>query len=231
MGKIALSNTYNNYRNFISRSILNSNCKLDGKLITNRKLINCQLRDIISESDKSFLSVDNINEMFETQFNFLSGNALMMSIPKEWRIRIKNEEPNWQNHELIETDIDKLCKANRPVKVVYEQLLYKHTCKHPDTMYAYWSQSLGANLSEDIWCAARSNSYYLTKSIKHRYFQFRLMSNKLITRARRSQWDKTVNPICIYCESFLETPMHILWECSGSEKVLEEFCQMVQVYM
>ena len=54
---------------------------------------------------------------------------------------------------------------------------------------------------------------------KHQMFAWRILLNKLPTRARLSQWDHSVHPCCPLCREEEETLDHLLANCSFARSV------------
>ena len=63
------------------------------------------------------------------------------------------------------------------------------------------------------WQNIRIYPFLLTPLTKLRYFQYRLMSSKLITNYHINKWDKTVSQQCYRCTE-IATTFHVLYECS-----------------
>ena len=55
--------------------------------------------------------------------------------------------------------------------------------------------------------------------MKLRDFQYRLLTNRLMTNTLRSKWISDVSPLCELCKKELETPLHLLCTCENVQKL------------
>ena len=61
------------------------------------------------------------------------------------------------------------------------------------------------------------NNFYYLCSTKYRFFQYRVLSKKLITNVTRNKWDKDISPRCVYCKQKYETIVHLFCECEVTQ--------------
>ena len=52
-----------------------------------------------------------------------------------------------------------------------------------------------------------------------RFFQYRLLSNKLTTNILRNKWDASVSHLCTFCNEEKEYVDHLLYDCQIVQKI------------
>ena len=193
----------------------NSNIKLpSGKTIFYPELVQkgiVHITDIIDYENKRFFTFQELQKIYPGIKNYIGYNAVLKAIPKNWIQKIcKSENEALTQVEYVQN------KTNRS-QFLYNNLLQKQT--NEDQARVKWAIEFNSEISKESWGKNHSYTYYLTLSTKLRWFQFRLLSNRIVTNVTRNMWDKEVNPQCTFCEQKKETIKHILYECKEVGKI------------
>ena len=105
----------------------------------------------------------------------------------------------------------------KPIKYINEEII---KMKYPtiDGARIIWNKLLGINYDVEAWQKVRVDSYQVLIVAKLRYFQVRLLSNKITTNSRQSKWDSTISAKCNLC--FTEdTVLHVLYHCKKAQTI------------
>ena len=109
---------------------------------------------------------------------------------------------------------DKRCDKQYTSKEMYWTLIDKEVIE--DANRIVWSRNLGIVISERDWEKFLIASFQNSFSTKLRFFQYRVLNNKLVTNKIRNKWNEGILNKCYYCKVEVETILHILYD---SEKV------------
>ena len=147
-------------------------------------------------------------ECFQSDVNFLDFYRLVNSIPKNWTSRIRTIANNGDN---ITSVLEKVCSVPKPTKWYYTNCMNKD--KYVDKARLRWSNELSITIPVDQWEMLRESNYYLTISTKLRYFQYRILSYKLVTNIDLYKWRKKENSKCTFCKTNEEVYKHLFFDC------------------
>ena len=96
---------------------------------------------------------------------------------------------------------------------MYWTIVLKNSLRY-DHGHAVWQSELKTMWTSAQWKKIRLNVFKLTTSTKLRYFQYRILSKKLVTNVTRSKWDKSISGKCHFCQEGKENILHLMWECT-----------------
>ena len=119
---------------------------------------------------------------------------------------------HWSMQDIHEKDLD-LDQTNFTQKIYWKMVQQKSPIDSGKTI---WENEFQSKI--ETWENICQCPFTLTPLTELRYFQYRLLSGKLITNYHRSKWDKEISPICKYCDKIC-TVMHILLECKVMKKI------------
>ena len=199
---------------------LNSFICAQGKPLLNKNFLQRGIQkigDIMDIQGKCFLTWQEISLKFGLKEGFLEYFMIISSIPREWKVKIK-----WEvNEENIKMDIPEIALEKEKItSFVYGVLMEKQQII--DVGKIIWEKELQCML-DDVWERIRIHMFQLTPLTKLRYFQYRVLSSKLITNYHRSKWDKTVSPFCTFGCQEMNTMVHLLVECPIVKKLWKGF--------
>ena len=187
-----------------------------------------KVSDIYMIEQKKFKTFVMIQQEFNVEKeDFIEYASLIASIPCSWKKELKIQacaENEITDKELI---MNEIIRRDKITKYMYQHALSKSCANMEDTAYLIWNVNLGTEYSKDDWAKIRTDSFYLTLSVKLRYFQFRLLSNRITTNYERSKWDKNISPNCQQCNTLMN-PLHILVECKIAKKIWEALAKWLK---
>jgi hypothetical protein len=170
--------------------------------------------------DGNFLSHGDLNNKFETNFNFLDVLKIKYSIPAEWRKTIENSQIFISNYDIkyyvngTMYDFSKLkCKD------IYWHIVLQR--KRDPTCQARWAIEYPKlnEASDELWPNIYKLSFSITRETKLQSFQYRLIHHIITCRKKLFDMKLSENPKCLYCKNtddirhfFLFCPkVHAFW--------------------
>ena len=172
-----------------------------------------QIDDLFSENTGKIMEQNEFLSLYE-RATFLDYAMIIKAIPKEWSNKIKNytqipcEQVNEQSGNQF---IEKFKAQLKPTKFVYNTLINR--AMYVDTARVKWNIEFRTNIDVSAWEKIREMSFKTTISVKLRWFQYRLLSNRIVTNQLRNIWDKTISPKCTFCKESKETIYHLFIDC------------------
>ena len=106
----------------------------------------------------------------------------------------------------------KLMKAQKASKLVYDKLITKKSAP-PTTSQQKWNQDCNLGQNEITWGATYQLAHKITKSIKLREFQFKLLHRRIPTNAFLTKIRVKENSNCSFCKKEPEKLVHLFWSC------------------
>jgi len=196
---------------------------MKSKLIKNGLIY---IQDLLNV-EGNFHSLQEFNEIYDVQLNFLDHMGLINSIPTEWR-----------GKKFVEGDLLKKCVCK---SLIYIQENYK-CCKavysilndtpSQNTLKTRekWNFIFGENIDETEWHKIMLVPWECTIESKLRSFQYHIINRSLVTNKKLFQWNLAESELCHFCNNNIETIEHMFVECaevkqlwSGVVKKLEQY--------
>ena len=87
----------------------------------------------------------------------------------------------------------------------------------PELVREKWNRDMSLELSVEQWQKIRLENSQISCLVKLMDFQYRVASNRLVTNAIRSKWDKVISLMCYFCKREYESIIHLLAECLKSK--------------
>ena len=166
-----------------------------------------KLYQVYNERDKCFYSAEEMTQMYGIT-NFLQYYQLIKDIPSEWKKMLINETRGEDRREMLE-----IVENNQKVSSkLYWEMINKQGDSY-DHGYVTWQVELKVKWDLETWHKIREHGFRITLSTKHRIFQFKILSKKLVTNVMRHRWDANIAPECDFCKKYKETTLHLMWEC------------------
>ena len=166
-----------------------------------------RIKDIYRLEEKRFKTWQEFRNEFKVRNNFLEYGQLIAAIPDEWKrkLAIITQANKQEIQNSINLDTDKIS-----TKLYWRNI---EDNKKEDSGRIFWEQQLNKNLSIENWEKMRENIFQITPLTKLKYFQYRLLGNKVTTNRLRSKWDVSCSDKCSFCKNQVETINHLMWEC------------------
>ena len=182
-----------------------------------------EIQDIINVPEGGMKTYEQFKSEVIPPKDFINILALYTQIPKNWKIKINSKSPALEHPTFSGYIFDIIFKNEKISKKFY---VYELNNRVEDKKAKkIWQDRLGIKLDCTEWANIRVTPFKLTKCSKMRYFQFRLLSNKLITNIQAYKWDKELKDnTCYFCNSNPETVMHLFLEC----EVVKKFWRALQ---
>ena len=97
----------------------------------------------------------------------------------------------------------------------------------------YWQNQLETDIEASEWYRIWKSVFQnrLIQSTKIRYFQYRVLCCKLVTKLTRSKWDSQVSAKCSFCNVEQETIKHLLLNCDIVNKKIWKLLTKWLCYM
>ena len=181
------------------------------------------IQDILDLEKGEFFSFDVIQNTHDLRdMDFLSYYAIVASIPPVWKAKLKNKKnidptPIKENLEILE--------QKKPTNKIYWCMV--NSLELPDPARVKWQMELNITLEEDEWGRIRLQPFIVTLSTKLRFFQFRLLSNRLTTNIMRNKWDKNITVNCAFCNTNKGNCLSPTVVLSSNRKFLENLSTVV----
>ena len=143
---------------------------------------------------------------------------LLTSIPGKWK-RLLNQFPQGETRP---TGVQRIRDIVRPSILIYETIIEKNFDNNQIAKET-WERELVIQITKESWQHLFIDVRKMTLSIKHRYFQYRLINRRLVTNVQRHKWNEEVSPLCTFCGSKQETVIHLLYECPKTKYLWTNF--------
>ena len=171
-----------------------------------------RITNIYNQDLRRFYTYQEFAQAYKIH-NFIQYNVLLKAIPKEWKMQL-NKTNDFEQVEFNPMQI--ILEKTKITRELYWLLINR--IPHEDKALSKWNHRFNNDINNDQWQKIRIDTFKISIETKLRYFQYRLISDKLTTNLLRAKWDPQVSPLCYYCQKYDETVLHLLWECSIVQK-------------
>ena len=176
-----------------------------------------QVKHVYCIDEVRFYRYEEIQQMYNPNVKYLEYYSVIKAIPNEWIAKLKSSKK-------CETDLpctyyEEIFNLKKQSRWWYHTIL-RQKYQHVDLARNKWELELGKIIEPNSWQTIRITVFKNLINTKYQSFQFRLLSHRIITNYTRSFYDKNVSPTCSFCQSDIEIPMHLFWECQVVKKLL-----------
>ena len=142
--------------------------------------------------------------------------SIKQNIPAAW-IRILNE-----NSAAKQINIKRIClqPGCKVAKTVYN---FINDGDRLQEVWHRWNKKVNIDASEISDAFKRINK--ITNIAKLRNFQFRLLHNKVFCNNVLFHWKKVDSKLCNLCQTKIQTPLHLLYECKHAREIWKEISE------
>ena len=166
-----------------------------------------QIIDIIDVNTGEFLSYSSLKMI--VNINFIEYYALHSAIPSKWKREIKRVIDSKKQSDPPYTLLERMLENKKPTKWAYNMQRQKHEIVLPDNGYVEWNRILNTHINKEQWGTIRVQGHYISLETKLKYFQYRILSRKLVTNVHRFRWHQVDSPICYFCKIEEEKIEHV----------------------
>ena len=151
------------------------------------------------------ISVKEAQERYE--LDIMTYNGIISALPRDWKKKCKNTDEQNTNDYLYET----LIADCHIVSKSYDKL--SENCSRLAQKCEKWAKDLNTTLHYEDYMKCFRDIDRVTNVAKFRSFQYRLLHRSLITNIHLHKWGIINSPLCSFCNSEVETTMHIMIWC------------------
>ena len=199
---------------------LNSHIRINKKPVLWKEWINKGLlyvNQILDEEGK-LLPFDVVKNQFNlNQNDWMRYTALTKAVPKDWFGKKEN---------VVSTTLYDKCVAHKSVaKFVYRKMLEDKSVINK--YWSYWDDN-GVSFDFEDYELAFAKWHDLTKNVKLRDFQYRLLLCKIFTNVDLKKWGLSNSDRCTFCKNAHETLAHLLFTCKYTKPIINDFTVLLQ---
>ena len=188
---------------------MNSNIRINDKPVVYGKWINSgiiKIKDILTESN-SFLSIKQLQDKFGKDLNYLDFLSIVHTIPNTWKrwLKDKNEgngKRNW--YQVLDSN-------QKHTQCIYQELNKDHSLLNEKVIL--WNMTFWQEINRDYLLTCINRICTITNVSKLRSFQYRILTQSLITNVQLKQYGIKDSNLCTFCNSQKESTVHLLFYC------------------
>ena len=154
------------------------------------------LNDII-KNDGNFLTLEELNENFNMNVNFLDYLSIQNAIPREWRRSLLTYGKNLNI--ISNKNITILQELKKPSKFFHKSFVQQNK-KPPEKAKTKWHEHLRINITEENWKLIFSLPFKESDDTKLQTLQFRINHRILYTNSY--SWHQNFDIIMDACEEY-----------------------------
>ena len=169
------------------------------------------IEDLLDEEECGWLTWENFKLKFPNSISWLEFYQIIRSIPREW-ITILGQGRYLDAHKLL-TAKD-IIDHKKPTGLIYNEVINNfYDDVHFQNYANKWAQYLNCDIPMDKYQKYFKRVYSVTTITKLRDFQYRLNLNKVYPNYILKKWKVVDCELCEFCQSKVQTVMHMLIEC------------------
>ena len=189
---------------------LNMDIKIANQVLYHKKLINkgvCMVSHFFIK--KKIMTWQEFNDKYPNLLTYLQYQGLVVAIPKKHKTQLEHRKPHM--YVLLE-------KIDKPTKIWYQTINEnKNLLESKNVM---WKVKLQLAQNIDV-CKAIQNISYFTLCTKLRSFQYKLLTNAILTKVRLKKMGVIQDDTCKFCNKEKETTEHLFVNCTEVKKSWE----------
>ena len=193
----------------------NTNIKLKGQILHYKHWVSrgiVYIRDLLDHTKTNgFKSLVDLPE----NINWLEYQSIRDAISAKYGKFIKNTVQN--------DSINRRSRVEANFKIA--NIVYKDMITEGDVLLRYawrWIEKFGIDIDTEIYAKCFVNLYKITKYVKLRDFQYRLLLGKIPTNMDLVEWNMSDDAYCSFCKKSIENIFHLLWECKFTKRIWNE---------
>lgn len=152
--------------------------------------------------------------------------AVTHAIPKNWKKRIK--DGGCKLRDVVDSNVEKVKQLKKPGKYFYNEIVKKLSTR-PTKSEDKWQTILDCNLSENNWMEIYNTPHQATRDTKLRLLQYKILHRILPVNSWLFKCGLTNSNTCNFCQIYIETIEHLLWECNVIKNLWLALCQKLNI--
>lgn len=183
------------------------------------------LKDIYNDATNKIHSFDRLKGIYNLpDSDFLKYLTLTQSIPREWKLALKNENINTPDTQTIFSLIIKTQQGN---KFIYNLLMEKKPQTEKKAEIKWKNQFSDDNLD---WKRIYTTMLKTTKDIKLQNFQYKFLMRVIPTNTFLLKCNIAISALCDFCAMEIETLQHLFWECLYVQQFWTEYSNFLKYH-
>ena len=161
------------------------------------------------KKDDVFLTLDELNNRYSTNINFLQYNSIISSIRKYTKtlnIDKHSPKPNYQ------PALNIILTTQSGTAPIYRTFIKPEKINKG---FEKWSKI--TEISRDDWLESFKILIVTTNDPKLRWIQYRILHHILTTNRSVAKFLHNQSELCSFCNLKSETITHLFWECSKTQ--------------
>lgn len=143
--------------------------------------------------------------------NFVTYYGIINSIPNKWKQILRRNEGVALNKPVPWVQAFTSTKLKKS-KFCFDHLRAQKSFSN-DAILQIWNVDLGLSLEINFLEKQFNRAGKIASCVKLWYFQYRIITKKILTNIHISKWDNTVSDLCSFCHASRETVVHLFCEC------------------
>ena len=168
------------------------------------------------DNNGEFYSIAKWLEIYNLKKDVFKYVSLIHSIPRNWKKRIKEIGTKLNN--VVKTNITLTKNLKKPGKYFYKKYI-ENNYQRPIKSEKKWGEILEQNLDEIEWQFFYSIPYKVTKDMKLRSLQMKIIHRTIPTNSWLFKCNLTNTNHCSFCNINIESISHLFWECHTSKNI------------
>ena len=205
--------------NYLEETLFfNDNIKMGGEPIYIKSWFQAGIQFVndLVKNDGNFMSLQELNNTFMININFLQYHGIKRAIPKIWKEKIQNEKKKLVDTEPV--NIKYIKQLKKPGRFFYEKMIEK-IAKRPQKSQGKWEKDLGIEISENEWAQYYKLPYNCSNETKITVTQTKILHRIISTNKILYKMKLSATNTCTFCEFNVESIQHLIWECPVSRSI------------
>ena len=167
-----------------------------------------QVKNIYNIIENRLMTANELSLRYNIT-NFLIWNGLLLAIPRQWKLILRDEKPEAEKMPEIFEEVKSTIKC---AKWSYPRLLSLLPLSVPKQAHVKWQSEV--NLPSPVeWSGIYKKIYACTADFKLRWLQLRILHRIIPTNRRLCMYGIRSSENCDRCPGARETLMHLFWLC------------------
>jgi len=165
----------------------------------------------IVKKNLEIMKIEELNEVYQTHFNWFQYYQLIHAIPKTWKERLKETHAfDLSKYQFLDHVFTILGNKNR--NTLLREILVKNVSVFPDKICVKWNNSIPNHGQE--WSNVFSIAFKCAIDSKTRNFHFKFLHRIIATNDFLYKIGISESNECGFCNEDIETLEHLFFRCN-----------------